>query len=163
MLNQIMQIPKTDSLSPFCIEIMTEMYQKMSFPHRAQIFELFVPKNAQLPKMNPLYHSSIFSVKGNQVISSLCYLLVYYSDEWVDDSILGFLSIFSIEEKATIQFNYNQFLAGNIDEQLFKFSTEVMFSYSSILVYLFIIFQADKFSFSMQKLDQYGNPQSITS
>jgi hypothetical protein len=38
-----------------------------------------------------------------------------------------------------------------------------MFRYSSILVYLFLFFQADKFSFSQQKLDQDGNPQPVTS
>jgi hypothetical protein len=58
---------------------------------------------------------------------------------------------------------YNQFLADNIHEQLFKFSTEGMFRYSSILAYMFIFFQAEKFSFSLQKLDQDGNPQPVTS
>jgi hypothetical protein len=66
-IDQIMQIPRADSLSPLSIEILTEMYQKLSFPQRAQIFELFLPENAQLPKKNPPYHSSIFSVKGNQL------------------------------------------------------------------------------------------------
>jgi hypothetical protein len=107
MIEQIMQIPRANSLSPFSVEILTEMYQKLSFPQRDQIFELFLPENAQLPKMNPPYHSSIFSAKGNQIISSMSCLLGYYSDEWVDEPILGFLSIFYTEEKATTQFNYN--------------------------------------------------------
>jgi hypothetical protein len=123
----MMQIPRSESLSPFTMEILTEMYQKLSFPQRAQIFELFLPESAQFPKKNPPYHSSMFSAKGNQVISSLCCLLGYYSDEWVDEPILGFMSIFSTEEKATIQFNFSQFLANNIHEQLFNFSTEGMF------------------------------------
>jgi hypothetical protein len=38
-----------------------------------------------------------------------------------------------------------------------------MFRYSSILVYLFLFFQADKLFFSLQKLDQEGNPQPVTS
>jgi len=107
--------------------------------------------------MNPPYHSSIFFVKGNQIISSLCCLLGYYSYEWVDDPILGFLSIFSTEEKSTTQFDYNKFLADNIHEQLFNFSKEGMFRYSSIFVYLFIFFQEDRFPFSMKKIDQDGN------
>jgi hypothetical protein len=37
-----------------------------------------------------------------------------------------------------------------------------MFRYSSILAYLFIFFQADKFSFSMQKMDGDGRPQAVT-
>jgi hypothetical protein len=140
----MLQIPKIDSASPFSIEILNDLYQKLSFPQRAQIFEIFLPEDAQLPKKNPPIHSSIFSVKGNQIISTLCCLLGYFSDEWVDEPILGFLSIFSTEEKATVQFDFSQFLADNIHEQLFKFSTEGMFRYSSVLVYLFLFFQADK-------------------
>jgi hypothetical protein len=115
-----MQIPRADSLSPFSIKILTKMYQKLSFQQRDQIFELFLPENAQFPKMNPPYHSSIFlvkgkhiissiycllgyyssifSVKGNHIISSIYCLLGYYSDEWVDEPILGFLSTFSTKE-----------------------------------------------------------------
>jgi hypothetical protein len=162
-IDQMMQVPRAESLSLFSIEVLTELYQKLSFPQRAQIFEIFLPESAQLPKKNPPYHSSIFSEKGNQIISSLCCLLGYYSDEWVDEPILGFLSIFSTEEKATTQFNFNQFLADNIHEQLFSFPTEGMFRYSSILAYMFIFFQSEKFPFFMQKLDQDGKPKPVTS
>jgi hypothetical protein len=37
-----------------------------------------------------------------------------------------------------------------------------MFRYSSILAYLFVFFQADKFIFSMQKMDGDGRPQAVT-
>ena len=139
------------------------MYQKLSFPQRAQIFELFLPESAPLPKENPPYQSSIFSVKGNQILSSLCSLLGYYLDEWVDEEILGYISIFSTEESSTMQFDYNSFLAVNIHEQLFKFPIEGMLWYYSILAYFFIFFQTDKFLFSMQKLDKNGKPQPVTS
>jgi hypothetical protein len=100
-IDQMMQIPRADSVSPFNLEILTELYQKMNFPQRAQIFELFLPTSAQFPSTNPPYPSSTFSTKGNQIISSLCALLGYYSDQWVDEPILGFLSIFSTDEKPT--------------------------------------------------------------
>jgi hypothetical protein len=75
------------------------MYQNLSFPQRAQIFELFLPQDAQFPKKNPPCHSSIFSEKGNQIISTLCCFLGYFSDEWVDEPILEYLSIFFALEK----------------------------------------------------------------
>jgi hypothetical protein len=161
-IDQMMQIPRAESASPFNLEILTELYQKMTFPQRAQIFELFLPTSAQFPSTNPPYPSSMFSTKGNQVISSLCALLGYYSDQWVDEPILGFLSIFSNDEKPTTQFDYNTFLADNIHEQFVNFGTEGMFRYSSILAYMFVYFQADKFSFSMQKMDADGRPQPVT-
>jgi hypothetical protein len=161
-LDQMMQINRPESAAPFNLEILTELYQKMTFPQRAQIVELFLPTSALLPTTNPPYPSSLFSVKGNQIISSLCALLGYYSDQWVDEPILGFLSIFSNDEQPTIQFDYNTFLAHNIHEQLVNFATEGMFRYSSILAYMFVYFQADRFSFSMQKMDADGKPQPVT-
>jgi hypothetical protein len=101
-IDQMMQVPRAESRSPLTIEILTEMYQNLSFPRRVQIFELFLPQDAQFPKKNPPYYSSIFSIRGNQIISSLCCLLGYFSHEWVDEPILGFLSIFSAEEKVAI-------------------------------------------------------------
>jgi hypothetical protein len=162
-IDQMLQIPRNDSAIPFSIESLNDLYQKLTFPQRAHIFEIFLPEDAQLPKKNPPYSSSIFTVKANQIISILCYLLGYFSDEWVDEPILGFLSIFSTEERATIKFNFSQFLADNIHDHLFRFPTEGMFRYSSVLVYMFLFFQSDRFPCAFQKLNQEGNPQSVTS
>jgi hypothetical protein len=52
-------------------------------------------------------------------------------------------------------------LADNIHEQFMNFHMEGMFRYSSILAYLFVFFQADKFVFSMQKMDGDGRPQAV--
>jgi hypothetical protein len=157
-----MQIPYVNSVSPFNLEILTKLYQKMNFPQRDQIFELFLPTSTQFPSTNPPYPSSMFSTKGNQIISSLCALLGYYSDQWVDEPILGFLSIFSNDKKPTTQFDFSTFLVDNIHEQFMNFGMEGMFRYLSILAYMFIFYQADKFSFSMQKMDADGRPQPVT-
>jgi len=77
-IDQMMQIPTNESASPFNLETITELYQKLYFPQRAQIFELFLPQDAQFPKSNPPYPSSLFSKKGNQFISSLYCLLGYF-------------------------------------------------------------------------------------
>jgi len=161
-IDQMLQITRAESVSPFNLEILTELYQKMTFPQRAQIFELFLATSAPLPTTSPLYPSSMFSVKGNQIISALCALLGYYFDQWVDESILGFLSIFSNDEQPTTQFDYSTFLANNIHEQFVNFDTEGMFKYSSILAYMFLYFQANRFNFSMQKMDADGKPQPVT-
>jgi hypothetical protein len=161
-IDQMMQVPRNESTSPFNLEIIIELYHKLSFPQRAQIFEFFLPQDAQFPKSNPPYPSSLFSEKGNQVISSLYCLLGYFSNAWVDEPILGFLSIFSTEEKSTTQFDYNTFLGENIHEQFSQFATEGMFRYSFILAYMFMFFQVDRFTFSMQKMDKEGKPQAVT-
>jgi len=64
-IDQMTQIPRAKSTSPFNLEILTELYQKMTFPQRDEIFELFLPPSAQFPSTNPPYPSSMFSTKGN--------------------------------------------------------------------------------------------------
>jgi hypothetical protein len=73
-----------------------------------------------------------------------------------------FLSILSTDAKPTTQFDFSTFLANNIHEQFVNFVTEGMFRYSAILAYLFVFFQVDKFTFSMQKMDGDGKPQAVT-
>jgi hypothetical protein len=161
-IDQMMQITRPDSVIPFSLEVLTELYQKMTFPQRAQIFELFSPPSSPIPTTSPPYPSSIFSIKGNQIISAVCALLGYFSDQWVDEPILGFLSIFSNDEQPTTQFDYSTFLANNIHDQFMNFPTEGVFRYSSILAYMFLYFQAERFKFSMQKMDADGKPQPVT-
>jgi hypothetical protein len=53
------------------------------------------------------------------------------------------------------------FLAENLHEKLENFPTEGMYLYSSILSYMFMFYQANKFPFLMQKMDKDGKPQAI--
>jgi hypothetical protein len=76
----------------------------------------------------------------------------------VDEPILGFFSIFSTEDRPTTQFDYNTFLVDSIHKQFSNFTSEGMFQYSSILAYMFTFFQADMFSFSIQKMDKDERP-----
>jgi hypothetical protein len=161
-IDSMLQITRPDSVVPFNLEVLTELYQRLTFPQRAQIFELFSPPSSPIPTTNPPYSSSIFSTKGNQIISAVCALLGYYSDQWVDEPILGLLSIFSNDEQPTTQFDYSTFLATNIHDQFMNFPTEGMFRYSSILAYMFLYYQPERFSFSMQKMDADGKPQPVT-
>ena len=73
----------------------------------------------------------------------------YYYDQWVDEPILCFPSIFSTHNKLSIIFNFSQFLANNIHEQFLKFQTEEVFKYTSILVYMFLYYRVNMFKFSM--------------
>ena len=101
----------------------------------------------QLPKKNPLYPYSMFPQRTRQIIFVLSSLLGYYLDEWVYEPILGFLSTLSLEEGISVAFDYGHFLENVILEKFLHFLTKGMFRYSSILMYMFIFFQIDKFPF----------------
>jgi hypothetical protein len=62
-IDHMLQIPRNDSTTLFSVEALNDLYHKLTFPERAHIFEIFHLEDAQLPKKNPPYHSSIFIVK----------------------------------------------------------------------------------------------------
>lgn len=88
--------------------------------------------------------------------------MCYQTDRWVDESIIGFLSVFSIGEKPLVIFHYSRFLVEVFHEQFLKFSTEGVFKHATILDYLFLFHQEDRFQFPLYKLDEQGNAQSTT-
>jgi len=47
-------------LHPFSMDSLMEIYKKLTFPQRANFFEIFLPKTAELLKTNPPYPSSTF-------------------------------------------------------------------------------------------------------
>ena len=54
-------IPHNDSLNHFSQVVLMELYYKLNFPQRAQIFETFLPSVVELPKKNPPY--PLFNIK----------------------------------------------------------------------------------------------------
>jgi len=88
-------------------------------------------------------------------------MLGYNSNQYVNEAILGFLSIFFADSKPIVLCNFSQFLVEAIHEKFVQFNIEEVFKYALVLVYLFIYFQGDKFPFTLQKLDEEGNQQSV--
>ena len=83
-----------------------DLYQKLTFPQRAQIFEIFLPEDVELPKKNPPYPASMFPERAKHIISLVSFLLGYQIDQWVYEAILGYLSIFSRQNKLAFMYNY---------------------------------------------------------
>lgn len=75
-----------------------------------------------------------------ETFSLLSYLLGYSDDQFVDEVILGFLSIFNKYQQLAFMYNYNQFLADNIHEQFMNFTVQGVFNYNSVIVYI-LLFQ----------------------
>lgn len=81
-----------------------------TFPKRAKIFKNFLLEDAQLPKKNPPYSYSMFLEMNKQAISIISCMLGYQSDQWVGETIVGFLLGFATSEKPLI-INYGEFVA----------------------------------------------------
>lgn len=155
-------IPENDSLSHFSIVVLVDLYHKLTVPQRAQIFEIFLPEDAKLPKNNPLYLASMFPEITKQIIFLVSCLLGYQTNQWVDESIIGYLSIFSKENKPAFVYNYNSFMAENMHEKTMKITTEGMFKYSFVLVHMFLFQQGDMLPITLHKQDDQKINQSVT-
>ena len=126
-IEKMMQAPIVENTIPFSHEALRELYKKLDFTIRAKTLEFFMATNALIPTKNPPYPSSIFRDRTQHIIIVLSYLLGYNTDQWVDEAIIGFLYILSLDVKPTVMFNYAQFLADVIHEQFLKFQIEEFF------------------------------------
>lgn len=147
----MLQAPIVENTIPFSYEALIGLYQGLDFASRAKTLKLFMTPNAPIPTTNPPYPSSTFLERTKHIVTTLSYLLGYHNDQWIDEAIIGFLSILSVDAKPTVMFNYAQFLADAIDDQFLKFQTEGVFKYTSVLLYMFTCFQSRKFEFDMIK------------
>jgi hypothetical protein len=159
----MMQIPRAESLSPFTIEILTEIYQKLSFPQRAQIFDLFLPESAQLPKKNPPYHSSIFSEKVTKLFPPcVVYLGIIQTSGWMNPSWVS--CPFSPPKRrpppSSISASFWPITFMSNSSIFLQKACSGIHQYWHTCSYFF---SQRSFSFFMQKLDKDGNPQPVTS
>lgn len=58
-------------------------------------------------------------------------------------------------------YDYAKFIADRMDDQFLRMSNERIFKYSSVLYHLFLYYQADKFPFTLQKVDTKGHLRSV--
>ena len=91
----------------------------------------------------------------------LSFILGYFTNENTDEPILGFLSTFLPGQPPSVIYNYAEYIADSIHDQLVKFPTEGVFRYNSFLFHMFLYFQSEKFPITLQKLDVEGNPLSF--
>jgi len=66
----------------------------------------------------------MFPEMTRHVVSIVSYLLGYPTDQWVDEIILGFLSVFFAGEKPSMISNYSEFLSEAIHNQFLMFLTK---------------------------------------
>ena len=112
----MLQIQNSAPVHPFSIESLMEFYKNLTFPQRAKLFEIFLPENVKLKKKNPPYSSSMFPEMTKHIISIVSYFLGYRTNQWADETIIGFLSMFVTIEKPLVTFHYSEFLAEVIHE-----------------------------------------------
>jgi len=157
----MLKVPSSDSLIFFWPKSLLDLYNTLTFPRRTTIFEIFLAEDAQIPKRNAPYTSSDFPKATRLVNSLLYYLLGYENYHSIDESIFGFLSIFSENFYPAFMFNYNQFLANNVHEQIIHLTTQGVYKYSSMIIHMFLFQRGDLLPIQLEKQDDQGMDQPV--
>ena len=137
----------SSDLVPLSIEALTKLYLGLDFPKRFMIFQNFMPSHVDIPNINPPYSTTKFPEGYRHIISTLSFILGFFTDEYTDESILGFLSTISPGQPPSVIFDYAGFIADTIHYQLTKLPTEGFFRYSSYLFHLFFYLKKKNFQF----------------
>ncbi len=129
---------------------------------------LEVPKSSRLSllkkstyqKTPPPYMLVIFFDLGKDMTTMISCILGFTTNEYIDEIIFAYMSIFIPGQPPAVKFDYAKFIADKMHDQFMRLENERVFKYSSVLYHLFLYYQTDKFPFSVQKLDTKGNPRS---
>jgi len=97
---------------------------------------------------------------GRDLADMICPILGYKSIEFVDETVLVIMSMFS-PGKPPVYYDYATYIANKMHEQLMSLDREKVFRYTSYIYHLFLFNQHDKFHFSIKRLDAQGNQSSV--
>lgn len=160
-INQMLQIQPIPNQTPLSITNLLDLYITLDLVKIKQIFKNFIIEEHHTPTDILPYAATIFSKTGRRIIIVLSCILGYTSDEHVDEVIMAFLSIFTPGKPPAIMYDYDQFIADRMHEQFTKLPTWRVFKYSSVLFYMFLYYQTNKFPMRIHKLDTKGEERSV--
>jgi len=128
-INEMLQIQLGHNLIPLSIGDLLDQYSKLSLSKLAQIFQTFIVEERYIPEDPPPYVSAMFFERGKQIITMISCVLGYSTDEFVDELVLAFMSIYTLGQPPVVLYNYAKFIAEIMHEQFTRMQNERVFKY----------------------------------
>lgn len=160
-INEMLQLQPGQNYTPISIGDLLDRFPKLTTAKLVEMLQTFIREENHIPKSPPPYVDTIFSPFGQDIVVMISYVLGYTTSEYIDEIILAFMSIFSPRQPLAVMYDYAKFIADNMPNHFLRMSIEIVFKYSSFLYHLFLYYQADKFPFTLQKLDTKGHHRSV--
>jgi len=88
-------------------------------------------------------------------------ILGYNSTEYVDETILVLMAMFSPGKPPFICYDYAAYISNKIHEQLMNLDRERVFRYTSYIYHFLLFSQHDHFPFQVKRVDAQGNQRSV--
>ena len=113
------------------------------------------------PQGPPPYVHAWFIETDRLILDMISFILGFKTSEFVDETILVMLSMFTPGQPPVVMYDYAKYIADRMHEQFLRMSNERVFKYSSVLYTLFLYYHAYRFPIALQRLDTRGNPRSV--
>ena len=136
--------------------------QGAKFPNSeiTRIAQLFMKPNCQ-PQQPPPYLHTRFNEAGKFIVDMVSYILGFKTSEYVDETTLVLLSMFTLGQPPAIKYDYATFISNKIHEQFMSLDRERVFKYTSYIYHLMMYNQPDSFQIPLRMLDLKGERRSV--
>lgn len=159
-INQMLHFHTAKPLTPLSMMHLIDQGGKLSSAQIIKINQLFIQSGSQTMRSPPISHVYLNEL-GRILVDMISYILGYKSTEYVDETILVMMSVFSPRKPPSVHYDYATFIANKIYEQLMNLERERVFRYTSYIYHLFLFNQPDSFPVTLKKFDAQGNQRSV--
>jgi len=145
-INEMLHFKPTQPLAPLSMGFLLEQGSKLPNSEITRIAQTFMRPDCQ-PTTPPPYVHVWFNEARRFIIDMISYILGFKTIEYVDETTLFLLSIFTPGQPPAVKYDYATFIANKIHEQFMSLDREGVFKYSSYIYHLFLYYKTDNFSF----------------
>jgi len=159
-MKQMLHFQTAKKLTPLSMMHLLDQGGKLSNAQIKKINQLFIGSGSQTMRTPPISHVYLNEL-GRVLVDMISYILGYRSTEYIDETILVLMFVFSPGKPPSVRYDYVSFISNKIHEQLMNLDRERVFRYTSYIYHLFLFYQSDSFSVPFKKLDAQGNQRSV--
>jgi len=156
----MLQFQSAKPLTPLSMQLLVDQGAKLSSSQITRIAQLFMHLDSQPQRPPPFLHVW-FNEIGKVLVNIISYILGYNTSEYVDETILVMLSMFTPRRPPAVQYDYATFISDKIHEQFMNLERERVFKCTSYIYHFLLYNQPDIFSVFLKKLDAKGNKRSV--
>lgn len=159
-INQMLHFQSAKPLTPLSMQVLLDQGAKLSSSQITRVAQLFMQPNSQPQQPPPFLHTR-FNDIGKILVNMIAYILGYNTSEYVDETILVMLSMFTPGRPPTVQYDYATFIADKIHEKFMNLGRERVFKYTSYIYHLILYYQPDRIPIFLKKLDAKEKRRSV--
>jgi len=159
-IRQMLHLQTTMKLTPLSMMDLIDQGAKLSNAQITKINQLFLDSSSQTVRSPPISHVYLNDL-GRDMVDMISYILGYSSTEYIDETILVLMAMFSPGRPPSVCYDYATYIANKMHEQLMNLDRERVFRYTSYIYHLLLFNQHDQFPFSVKRLDAQGNQRSV--